>query len=774
MSNREKMNDDAGSKPVLPPTPAAADPETTHRALRHLHRFHRDPQTAPEAIGGGGPAEGGPAEDLFPASLHGFREGASAGEYPVFLGPPEAGDAASCLSLGSFLQRALAASGDEAETSLADHLPALEDHLRRRVAGGAGGPLDARELVEAAGRALVAELGEAADSRLATALDALLAAVPAAGRLWPQSDPAPLHLLAQAARRRLEPARSAFRDEARYLATRAQALLAADRQNLPESREAGTVGGALGKLGSRFLDSSALVGVLDERPGGTALPGLRRQRLTEALAALEGFLEDAAPELVLVHDRRCGVPGGDELSASGWTVEAAEDPCAAAAERFDREAEKVAVLRRAVRRIRLESDRSFDAERHEPWLERFDWRAFSRDELLLLTPVVALADADQVAGSGMASLSRLLRSGRPVQVLVTVEPVANPGAGAEAEPGALSEYRFEPAYLGLSHREALVQQTSAARPVHLMQGFDRALSATHAGLHVISPAAGEPGDSAALAGRAHPLFRYDPEAGTTWAERFDFAHNPQPAEDWPLCDLQVTRADGGGETLSLAVTFADFALLAPACRHHFRPLPEAVPAAETVALDEYCRQPPAEGDHRVPCLWAVDGSSRLVRLAVSRPLALACRDRLDFWRTLQELAGVRSEYARRAAAEARRSAEAKAVEELAALRVQHTAEIEQLRRAAVEEAVGRITAAILEVDPATLVAETGDGGVAATVAPGPLAGFAGRGVDEVAAELLRLVDPATLDRESAGPGDRGDERVAQIASELGRLVAPNE
>ena len=91
--------------------------------------------------------------------------------------------------------------------------------------------------------------------------------------------------------------------------------------------------------------------------------------------------------------------------------------------------------------------------------------------------------------------------GRPVQVLVTVEPAANPGSDGASGPrsGSLSEYRFEPAYVGLSHREALVQQTSAARPEHLARGLERALAATHAGLHVIAPARGEPRDAARIA-----------------------------------------------------------------------------------------------------------------------------------------------------------------------------------------------------------------------------------------------------------------------------------
>ena len=57
----------------------------------------------------------------------------------------------------------------------------------------------------------------------------------------------------------------------------------------------------------------------------------------------------------------------------------------------------------------------------------------------------------------------------------------------------------------------------------MLAGFDRALAATHAGLHVISsgscaggaeaPLGPEAQALAALESRAHPLFHYDPEAG---------------------------------------------------------------------------------------------------------------------------------------------------------------------------------------------------------------------------------------------------------------------
>ena len=156
MSSREEMSAETDSRPVLPPAPAAVDPEKTNRALRELHRFHRRPVAALAADGQqrrAGALPGGAAadEELLPATLHALRE----------IAPPEE----------------------------------------------------------------------------------------------PESEQEVLQLLAEAARRRLTPVRERFHSEARELVTRAQALIAADRRNRPESREPESVGGALGQLGSRFLDS---------------------------------------------------------------------------------------------------------------------------------------------------------------------------------------------------------------------------------------------------------------------------------------------------------------------------------------------------------------------------------------------------------------------------------------------------------------------------------------------------------------------------------------
>ncbi|MCP3961974.1 MAG: hypothetical protein GY719_29380 [bacterium] len=146
-----------------------------------------------------------------------------------------------------------------------------------------------------------------------------------------------------------------------------------------------------------------------------------------------------------------------------------------------------------------------------------------------------------------------------------------------------------------------------------------------------------------------------------------------------------------------------------------------------------------------------------MRLAISRPLALACRDRLDFWRTLQELSGARSEHVRRARTRLREELPEHTVRERAELEARHAEELERVRRDAARDVVDRLTAALLEVDLAAFAAPT----------PAPLAGLAGGSVDEVAAALLQLVDPSSLDEASSEAG--GDD-IDRVASELLAIV----
>ncbi|MEO8195328.1 MAG: ferredoxin [Thermoanaerobaculia bacterium] len=524
---------------------------------------------------------------------------------------------------------------------------------------------------------------------------------------------APLALMALAARRRLKVAREAFAGEVHELAATAEALLAADRARRPEGAAERARGELMGGLGTRFVDPAELAHVVGRRRAGTPFPEARRQRLEAARDRLKSFETAAEPLWIVAHGESV-----TDLGAPARIAGDARDLCAMAAAAFDDATREAVELARAVRVVRLEAAEAYVPERHSAWLERLDWRALAREELLLVPPVLVLFPGNEPFVSALASLSGLLLSGRPVQIVVL--------SGDAPQQDPLS-YRLEPAYLGVAHREVFVQQGSLAYPLPLAAGFDRALAGRRAGLHVIdAPDAREASDTAGgeldawlvalarVAGRAAPLFRFDPEAGSSWARRLHFDENPEPSADWPRDPLLISggfdaAADATAAPSAAAFTFADTALLDPAWRSHFA-LAESAPGAaaasgEFLPLADWLQLDADEAVRHLPFVWGVDAEGGQHRLVVSRALAIATRDRLAYWRMLEELAGVRNEHVEAAVVRARDEAEARRARQREELEQRHASELAQERSGADQRAVDQLVSILFELGPNLAPAE---------------------------------------------------------------------
>jgi len=579
---------------------------------------------------------------------------------------------------------------------------------------------------------------------------------------------APLALATLAARRRLTLARAAFAGEAHDLALAAEALLAADHARRPEGAAERARGGSMGALGTRFVDTAELAHVVGRRRAGAPFPEARRQRLEAARDRLRRFDSTAEPLWIVAHGERV-----DDLGAPARVAADPRDLCPMAAAAFDESTREVVELARAVRIVRLEAAEAFVPERHQAWIERLDWRGLAREELLLVPPVLVLFSASEPLVSALSSLSALLLSGRPVQIVVL--------SGEAPQRDALS-YRLEPAYLGVAHREVFVQQGSLAYPLPLAAGLDRALGGSRAGLHVIdapeSRAAADTAGgeldawlvaSARVSGRAAPIFRFDPEAGSSWARRMHFDENPEPTADWPREPLWLAAASAGAP--DAAFTFADAALLDPAWWPQFTSADAAVGAGaahdsnsgprsgsgDLLPLAQWLGLDGEAGVRHLPFVWASDASGARHRLVVSRALALATRDRLAYWRTLEELAGVRNEHVEAAIERVRDEASERAARVREELAASHAEELARERATADQRAVDGLVSILFELDasleagglvstsatPSTAPAGTG-ARIAAPTAPVPAAP-AGASAASVADPAAPVAEEAWID-----------------------------
>jgi len=672
-----------------------------------LRRFHYGEPAAAESTAA-------PAGAILPALLNPYRDSSAIRyQYPLYLAP-RGDDPGATLArpLSEHLSASIEtfALGPDQARILRDNLPWLERYLRQKLTGP--DPVDAAPLFAEAAAALQAHLGLKDSNRdsLDADLSRLQDSIAEGSTCLGYGPDVPLHLLVHAIRHRLEPRRAALHREVARRAAALESLLRVERSKSAESNQPDSVSSSVGPAGN-LLDSDALSGVLGKRSHGSQeMSQERRLRIEWALEALRAWDDD--PVLVRFAGRVFNPWFAEQADVD--VVESYE-ACATASELFLEDAERFARLFAAMRIADLEVDDRYDPPIHDSWFASFDWQAFSDEELQLITRAVALESADYLATDGMPTFSHLLGSRLPVHVVTWVRAYDNPAV--KPGEGPFDAYRFELANFGIGHRQVVVAQTSAARHEDLLSGFLCAIDSNRTSLHLVNRGTQtktskpilEPWfvASAALESRAHPFLLINPDAGDHAARRVSFDGNPQPDADWPVETLEYRGADGNETTMELAFTFADYALLMPALHPHFRMVPAGLESDQLVTVADYLAAQDEDVDRRVPFVWGIDEDGVLVRLVVSRALVFACRDRLNYWHSLQELAGVQNFYVEEAVERIIEQQRAELEAEREQLRKEHAEELEAVRSEAAGEAMGQLVDVLMGADLSGMLAGGG-------------------------------------------------------------------
>jgi ferredoxin len=652
-----------------------------------------------------------PADAVLPALLNPYRDASGIRyQYPLYLAPPDSTEQVTLASPASeYLRDSIdaLAPGDENARILKDNLPWIDRYIRQKLEDP--DPVDAPALFAEAAAALQEQLAlePASREKLAAELERLAGAIAAGGKFLGYGPHSSLHLMVHAIRHRQERQREAFGQQINKHIHGLRSLLEVEKAKAAESNRADDDKSADGAA-SRYLDTGALSGMLGQRAHGSIdMPEERRERIAQALAELQAWHDD--PVLVKF------VGELDDPSLADLPVLEVIDssnPCTTSTEVFTQDAAEFARLFAAARIATLEINDNYDPAIHDSWFANFDWQAFSDEEMQLVTRVVALVSADYLAGDGLPSFSRLLGSRLPVHVLTWVRAYDNPAV--QPGQGPFDAYRFELAYFGVGHRQVVVAQSSAARHEDLLSGFLCALDSNRTSLHLVNRGTQTRTKqplldpwfvaSAALESRAHPFLLVNPDGGDRAAERISFGGNPQADTDWPIETLSYRGADGETTEMDLAFTFADYALLIPALHEQFRLVPAGFESPDLVTVDEYLTADEELVDRLVPFVWGIDDDDILTRLVVSRALVFACRDRLNYWHTLQELAGVQNFYVEEAIERIIKEQQAAIDAEREKLRIEHEEQLESARSEAAGEAMGQLVDVLMGADLSGMVA----------------------------------------------------------------------
>ncbi|NCF16367.1 MAG: ferredoxin [Gammaproteobacteria bacterium] len=656
---------------------------------------------------------------LLPALLNPYRDASAIRyEYPLYLAPAESSEQETLAKpAAEHLRESLEAMtlSDSDARILKDNLPWLERYIRQQLEDP--NPVDASEIFAAAAAALQEQLDLEQASReiLAADLERLQGAIAPGGKFLGYGPHSSLHLLVHAIRHRHENQHGVFREQINKHIHGLRSLLDVEKAKAAQTSDDKSADGTAGQ----YLDTNALTGMLGRRARGSIdMPEERRNRIAQALEDLQAWKDD--PVLVRFVGK---LEDPSLVDLPVLEVVDSGDPCTTASETFKRDAEKCARLFAAARIATLEINDAYDPAIHDSWFASFDWQAFSDEEMQLVTKVVALVSADYLAGDGLPSISHLLGSRLPVHVLTWVRAYDNPAV--RPGEGPFDAYRFELAYFGVGHRQVVVAQSSAARHEDLLAGFLCALDSNRTSLHLINRGTQTRTKkplldawfvaSAALEGRAHPFLLINPDRGDHAAERVSFGGNPQADNDWPVETLEYRSADGETTRMDLAFTFADYALLMPALHDHFRMAPTGFDSPDLVTVDQYLQADDELIDRLVPFVWGIDENGVLARLVVSRALVFACRDRLNYWHTLQELAGVQNFYVEEAVDRIIKEQQVQLDVEREQLKKEHEEQLESARSEAAGQAMGQLVDVLMGADLSGMIAD--DSQIASMPAP---------------------------------------------------------
>jgi pyruvate-ferredoxin/flavodoxin oxidoreductase len=349
-----------------------------------------------------------------------------------------------------------------------------------------------------------------------------------------------------------------------------------------------------------------------------------------------------------------------------WTSHLFQDSPSVAMGIFEGHMAKMAEGFKAVRMAERELAGEIMTEKDEDFFRRFEWKQFTAEEWQLCPPVVSLGGDGAMYDIGFQNLSRALMSGMPIKVLVVDTQVYSNTGGQACTSGFTSqvsdmapygaarkgkqEARKEISLIGMAHRTAYVLQSTIAHVNHMLEGFIDGLNSRRPALfniYAVCPPEHGVGDDRsvsqsklAVEGRAYPLFKFDPDAGVTFSECVSLEGNPDLEGDWPTYSLKYKDEGGQEKSMSLPMTFADFAATEARFGKQFKKAPpetwndDMLPLAEFLALDA------DEREGKYPFIWGVDGKNRLMRLMVTEDLTRSSEERLNFWKQLKDVAGV--------------------------------------------------------------------------------------------------------------------------------------
>ncbi len=632
-------------------------------------------------------------------------------DYPCWLNDRPTGEK-GFFTLPDFLTYYVAQFAPEEGKAriLKDNLIRLENIIREKL-GLVDEPFKAYPVMEEALQELKAQLaisGEEA-KQFSEEIKGFLRKVPKEGVLIPFSPNAALHMLSIMIGRQLKQSRQTVKDQINQLSHQLQDIIQVEQEKTSEAHSPEHLQSSL-EFADSFLNFDELSSLL---PSGAsqAIPEERYQRIDSVLKTLEKADELLFNQEALV----CLEQQGRSATEIDWkhsfpffSIQETESGRLSqiATNAFEEVMKKAADLFAAIRIGKIEAENNYSSEWHAEFFKHFDWHHFNEQEMQACSPVLLVAEWQQIKTKELDDFSRLLASNRPIKFLIEQ-------LGCETNISEEVVFRQEPGALAVAHRNTFVLQGAVVEPAYLNGGFMRGLRASSPALfYLLSPLAGQGHSpstdlwaSAAVEGREFPGFIFDSRQGPKWGNRFDIQNNPATDNDWPEHQLPI-RQKGKETTLTIPFTFADFAAQDRRFANYFQLVPACFWSEDLIPLADYLKGNGEDVLTKVPFIWLINKENTLERAAVAWPLVQICQERLDFWHYLQENAGVHSYHVEKATEQLRQELEEDMQQKLSSMEASFKKDLAEAKEASARQAMEQLAAVLLDLDTDAILTDS--------------------------------------------------------------------
>ena len=307
-------------------------------------------------------------------------------------------------------------------------------------------------------------------------------------------------------------------------------------------------------------------------------------------------------------------------------------------------------------------------------LAQLSWSDLSHEEQQLCPPLFLIGGDDLLGSHGFSQIASVLNSNYPIKVIIFNELDA--GLSTQNASSYASNHRWDSgnnlAMMAMSQKNAYVAQTSIADNNHFQQSVQQLLSNNSAGLlsihtpspqrHGFKPEQTLQQAELAVNSGMFPLFQYNPQDEGVFGSRLT------------LHDVIAQKKLDTTNTSELNPIH--WAMNEQRFSRHFSEL--AVNTIAPVELSSWLLLNASEQTKKTPFVTLIDEQENETKWVLSKDFARMMFEQQSIWRTLQELAGIETpftDYVEHCVAQ-RLSSEHQA--ELAALRAQYEAKLQQL------------------------------------------------------------------------------------------------